>query len=164
MPKPIPQLTEKQKKRFWSKVDVGEPDECWLWLGASNDRGQGYIEIYDGRYRASRVAWVLAGRPDLGALLACHSCDNPPCVNPNHLWAGTDMDNIRDSIAKGRNQHGGRHWSAKLTPETVVEARRLHALGGTTAGLARSYGVTPRAMRVMLLGKTWAHVTGGEAG
>lgn len=85
---------------FWSKVDVRGPDECWLWTGSKSTKGYGR---WQGR-AANR--WALEnrlGRPLANKEFACHSCDNPPCVNPNHLWPGTHKQNMQDMAAKRRS-------------------------------------------------------------
>lgn len=92
------------EQAFWSRVDKRGEGECWLWRGSLSRKG-GYGALCHGgkTLRATRVAWSLAhGRPFPDGLLACHSCDNPPCVNPAHIWAGTAADNMRDALAKGR--------------------------------------------------------------
>jgi len=88
--------------RFWSKVDKRGPDECWPWL-ASLRNSRGIIWV-DGKHRkASQIAWELAnGKPFPAGMDACHSCDNPPCVNPSHIWPGTARDNALDASRKGR--------------------------------------------------------------
>src|SRR4051794_14535196 len=92
-------------ERFWSKVDIRGPEDCWPWTASKLPRGYGQI-YHSGLRRpvaAQRMAWELtrgAIPPGLGVL---HSCDNPPCVNPAHLWIGTDADNHADMVAKGRN-------------------------------------------------------------
>lgn len=91
---------------FWSKVDRRGPDECWTWLGGKH-RGYG---IFSGSAnarpasrRAHRTAWELTNsKPFPRGKLACHTCDNPSCVNPAHIWPGTPKDNTRDMLAKGR--------------------------------------------------------------
>jgi hypothetical protein len=89
--------------RFWSYARVGAPEECWFWTGAKRDGGYGMF--YDGNrsVQAHRFALELRlGKPIGGGMVACHHCDNPPCVNPNHLFMGTRSDNSRDSMRKGR--------------------------------------------------------------
>ena len=89
--------------RFWEKVDVRGPSECWPWLGAKNSRGYGTIRINGRTGRATHAACMLAyDRPVPSGFEVCHRCDNPSCVNPTHLWIGTKSDNMQDSIAKGR--------------------------------------------------------------
>lgn len=94
-------------ERFWSKVAVtANPDKCWEWLDCKTPKGYGRFSIKNVGYRAHRVAWFLTYNvwPELCIL---HKCDNPSCVNPDHLWEGTDMDNMRDMISKGRGKQWG---------------------------------------------------------
>lgn len=90
--------------RFWSKVDKRGPDECWPWMGTRLRPGYGVMQVSGKRVRATRVSWSLHnGAPFPQDRIACHSCDNPNCVNPAHIWAGTHSENTRDMIAKGRH-------------------------------------------------------------
>lgn len=83
--------------RFWDNVNIKSDDECWEWQGIKTTAGYGLM-WYDGKLRyAHRIAINLEND-----LFACHKCDNPPCVNPNHLFAGTQKDNIQDMLSKGR--------------------------------------------------------------
>lgn len=89
--------------RFWPKVDRGSTDECWPWRGSLSSRGYGQFYM-EGRTRpAHRVAWELHhGQLFPEGMDGCHTCDNPPCVNPLHIFPGTASDNARDAVAKGR--------------------------------------------------------------
>lgn len=120
--------------RFWAKVDKRGADECWPWLASTFTRGYGQF-WRDGRLvRATKVSWELAnGRPFPDGLCACHSCDNPNCVNPSHIWPGTLKDNARDAVSKG---HFVR--KRKLDRDELV---RLRAEGKSYSEIARQCGV-----------------------
>lgn len=96
-------LTEAEVAKFWALVEIGEPDACWEWMGGRNPKGYGVFRPKGKRFIASRAALAikLGGEIPQGTL-ACHSCDNPPCCNPAHLWPGTNADNILDASSKGR--------------------------------------------------------------
>jgi HNH endonuclease len=95
--------------RFWTKVQKGPG--CWLWLAHKNAQGYGRIWDQNKQRPAPRVAWELAnGKPFPDGLISCHTCDNPSCVNPDHIWAGTYSENIRDAVAKGRHVALGCSW------------------------------------------------------
>lgn len=117
------------EQRFWSNVDKRGPDECWPWTAHVNRKGYGRITA-DGRSRpAPQVAWSLANRCTFPVgLLACHSCDNPSCVNPAHIWPGTPSQNMLDAVRKGRwkgSRQGQRHTSFPRFPRV----RQLPACG-----------------------------------
>lgn len=90
-------------ERFFSKVrDFSDPDECWEWTGTVSGSGRPQI-IWNRKTRqATHISLLLDGRPRKDELFALHRCDNPMCVNPGHLWWGTQKENIRDALAKGR--------------------------------------------------------------
>lgn len=94
--------------RFWRKVAKGKPDECWEWQGHRERGGYGTVAFRKAKNQpyqklAHRVAWELSNTADIpDGMFVCHTCDNPPCCNPNHLWLGTQADNNRDMIQKGR--------------------------------------------------------------
>ena len=121
---PIPTVTI---ERFWSKVDRAEPDQCWLWQGAPDKRtGRGSFSILGFSMSAPRAAYLIA-KGAVGNLFACHSCDNPRCVNPAHLWLGTNSENIRDAVNKGRVKRARRtHCPSghKITPDNRLTRYR----------------------------------------
>ena len=91
------------EQRFWNKVSRGEPDSCWPWLGTTAPRGYGVIFQNGRKRRATQVSWEIAhGQPFPDGKVACHTCDNPSCVNPAHIWPGTMRENTADAIKKGR--------------------------------------------------------------
>lgn len=89
--------------RFWDKVDKsGGPNACWLWMGGRNYDGYGIAFAGHGAMGAHRLAYIIENGGVPAGLLVCHTCDNPSCVNPAHLWAGTQQQNLKDSVDKGR--------------------------------------------------------------
>jgi hypothetical protein len=100
-------------ERFWEKVDVRGPDECWEWTASCNKWGYGHFRWNGTMGKAHRVSWELEhGEPPPprgSGLEVCHTCDNPPCVNPAHLWLGTSQENAQDRQAKGRGYNGRNH-------------------------------------------------------
>ncbi len=106
------------EQRFWSKVERRSADECWPWTGGAT-RGRGAIRHQGRQLIAPRVSWIIANAREIpDGLCVCHSCDNPLCVNPGHLWVGTQRDNIQDMYAKGRNNNGrgGRGYISRPRP------------------------------------------------
>ncbi len=149
-------------ERFWSKVDRRGDDECWPWLAHRKARGYGQFTITKGEFvNASRVSLALSiGRPLVAGEVACHSCDNPPCVNPGHLFAGTQVENAADSVRKGRANRvrGEESPSARLTEEIVREVRSAPSSYGLCAELGRRYGVDGNSIRKVRDGRSWGHV------
>lgn len=131
--------------RFWAKVDRGEPGECWEWSGYCNDEAGGH-----GAFRVSRAkvdkshrfSWELHNGPIPVGMCVLHRCDNPPCVNPHHLFLGTQRDNIADMVAKGRNRTAA--WAirhTRMTPALAAEIKQIYAAGGYTQNrLAERFG------------------------
>jgi hypothetical protein len=116
--------------RFWAKVDKRGADQCWPWTGSS-DGGRGYGSFYhNGRSRrATQVAWeIWNNAPFPEGKVACHSCDNPPCVNPNHIWPGTMRENALDAVAKGRVDPYKMHIRNANSEKT--SCKRGHPLSG----------------------------------
>ena len=93
---------EQLERRFWSRVDKREPDDCWLWVGSRDKAGYGVFKIGQKQMRASRVALMLTNRAAIPQPIIAHHCDNPSCVNPAHLFPATPAENTKDMIAKGR--------------------------------------------------------------
>jgi hypothetical protein len=140
MTTPILPIPASEAERFWSRVDRRNEDECWPWTSTLDSDGYGKLRLTGKQRAAHRVAWALAnGRnPDL---CVCHSCDNPTCVNPAHLWQGTQADNIRDMHAKGRHRRGrfkkARPQTCKNGHPFIPENRIPNGAGLTTCRICR---------------------------
>jgi len=116
--------------------------------------------------KAHRISYELNVGPIPDGLNVLHHCDNPPCVNPAHLWVGTHADNVADKVAKGRQRwgmsgygrHGETHPTAKLTEEQAVEARALYGAGVSQAEIAGRFGVSQPTIFGLVSGRTWKHL------
>jgi len=154
------------EQRFWAKVDTSAGLlGCWPWQAAVNTHGYGVLRVAGRRTAlAHRYALELSiGRSIGDGLGALHTCDNPPCCNPAHLYEGTPAQNTDDKMARGRwagGWPGGeRHHSARLTEELVREIRRRAATERLTQPrLAAIYGVNQTTISKILLGKIWRGV------
>lgn len=125
-------------RRFWDKVQKAGLDECWLWTGALLHDNYGAFR-FEGRMQgAHRVAYMLEIGPIAEGMFICHTCDNERCVNPTHLFQGTQSDNVLDSVAKGRYAS-----HRKLTSSQVLAIRAEHNPGENVGyrTLATRYGV-----------------------
>lgn len=139
--------------RFWSKVDFAGPDECWNWMAGTDSAGYGKIGE-GGRggkiIRSSRLSWeFLRGRIPQNRMV-CHNCDNPLCVNPNHLYLGTPQSNMDDRANRGRMPVGSALPQSKLTERQVAIIKR-------TIGRIR-FNASPSTVSHILSGKQWRHV------
>ena len=154
--------TEPLETRYWGKVDKRGPDECWPWLAYRNEWCYGII-FADGKYpRAHRVGWAFhTGKPVPDGMCVCHTCDNPPCQNPAHLFLGTVADNNRDMMNKGRtgDKRGEANGQAKLTADDVHRIRELYANGGKTqAEIGVLFGVGDSHVSKIVRREKWSHV------
>ena len=160
----MPQRTIPLVDRFWSRVD--KSGDCWIWTAARTFGGYGVIRDVgkDGKIiRAHRLSWELHNGPIPAGIEVCHRCDNPPCVNPAHLFLGTHQDNVTDTVTKGRASGGGArgesHGRAKLTDAQVLAIRAAHAAGAASQRqLAREYGVDRRAIHFIVTRQHWTHI------
>lgn len=138
-------------ERFWTRVDQRGPDDCWNWTGGHSADGRGQVWNMGRNIPAPRAALMLSGVAIPHGAIICHRCDNPPCVNPAHLYAGSHLENVRDMDARGRRvsrvphpaSRGERNHNAKLTDDQIREIRsRYSGIRGEQSALAREFGVT----------------------
>lgn len=154
-----PLMTPKQADRFWSHVT--KTDKCWLWNLSVDRKGYGQVRVGSRTMRAHRVAYELTHGP-IGPHFACHTCDNPRCVRPDHIFLGSNLDNVRDMDAKGRRRtvvyRGADHPNARLTEDDVRSIRAALAAGATIDEVANRYPVSCAAIGAISSGRTWRHV------
>lgn len=134
-------------EKFWRRVDKRGPDDCWEWRGGLTDKGYGQI--------GHRASWEIHNGPIPDGLGVLHRCDNRKCVNPAHLWLGTNADNNADMMRKGRHRVM-RKLSAEQALEIFVSTDRVHVL-------ARRHGVSAPSIVEIRSGRAWRHVTGANA-
>lgn len=171
--RPVRQIRRKTLiEKMWANVNMNGPQHprlgsaCWLWLGVVVNEGYGQIGDFRGeigpkgrRYRAHRLMWALANNqpiPDHGrgtdTTVIRHKCDNPLCVNPQHLEIGTQMENIHDALARGRLS------VAKYTVEQVREVRARYAAGERICDITRAMSMDNRTVWGIVHRKNWRHV------
>lgn len=142
--------------RFWASVDKRGSDECWEWQGCRNRSGYGVIAVNGKPVIASRLSYELQHGDIPEGMCVCHKCDNRPCVNPNHLFLGTDADNMADRDRKSRQACGERTNHNVLVESQVREIKALTDI--TVRELARRYGVSDATIKNIRIGHRWKHV------
>jgi HNH endonuclease len=145
-----------------------DPDACWKWNGSRDSAGYGKIHVDRPGYprKAHRVSWVLHFGPIPHGLDVCHSCDNPECTNPRHIFLGTHNDNMQDAKLKGRmrrlhgipNNVGEANPRAKLTVAIVAKIKESLRSGMKQADVARAFSVRAAQISKIHLGERWRHV------
>jgi len=144
-------ITKKEfEKNFWSKVN--KTDTCWLWTG-SKAVGYGFTYFNKKRFYTHRFSWESKYGKIQKGLFICHKCDNPSCVNPDHLFLGTQKDNLMDMVSKNR---GGRQ---KLTVKQVKEIRKRYDKGNVTQTfLGRLFGVRQTTISMLTTRNTFVNI------
>lgn len=151
-------------KRFWSKVDVRGPDDCWEWQAGIKSTGRGMFSIGRKNIQAHRMAWELTNGEIPGDLQVLHTCDNGKCCNPNHLYIGTHLDNMRDKVVRHRcnSLKGESDPKHKLT-EAQVRFIRAHYKPFDReygqGGLARMFNIPRTAVQAVIDRRNWKHIT-----
>ena len=154
---PLPNWTADDVERFLAKIVRAGENECWEWTASKRD-DYGRFRIGDNLYVATRLIWRLTHGIDPMGQLVCHTCDNPGCCNPKHLFLGTDKDNNTDKETKQRGKHpkGETNGLAVLTTEDVIT---IYQSAEPFSELGRKYGCTEANIRSIKEGRTWGHVT-----
>ena len=147
--------------RFFKKVRKTE--SCWLWTAARHGTmGYGMIGVNGKHEGAHRISWILHFGAIPSGFNVCHVCDVPACVRPDHLFLGTQSDNIKDAYRKGRKQpvslQGESHGRAKLTESDVRLIREALIIGKTGRSLAKEFKVDPKTISFIKNGQHWSHI------
>lgn len=161
----MPVTARPLEERFWKKVDVNGPyvldTACWLWTGGKNKAGYGSIGLGGkgaGNRNVHRVSWELHFGAIPKGFFVCHKCDNPSCVNPEHLFLGTPKDNMVDMITKGRKRSalGSDSSNSKLTEDQVLQIfndERIYK------EIAKEFNITHEQVGSIKRKKDWKHLT-----
>lgn len=134
-------------------------DGCFNWQGSVNKRtGYGSIYILGKTKMAHRVSFDVFRKSIPRGMFVCHRCDNTSCINPAHLFLGTQQDNMRDAAKKNRSVHGERQRHAKLNQENVNDILKRYSSGEVVSALAKQFGVHSQTIRRVLLGQSWSRI------
>lgn len=147
---------------FLNRIDKNHPKGCWVWTGRRHKSGYGKIRVRGKYYATHRYFWIKYFGEIPEGLCVLHKCDNKICVNPDHLFLGTQLENVKDRDNKNRQAKGEEHGSAKLTESLVREIRNLYIKGSKKAGvpaLAKKFGMGKWAIYCIVNRKTWRHVS-----
>lgn len=150
------------EERFWAKVQKQASTSCWEWTAARKPSGHGIFVGPQGKVvSASSFSLELhLGYRVPAGMECCHRCDNPPCVNPRHLYFGTRQSNVDDAWARGRMPVGSERSAAKIDETQVLEIRNRYADGAGARELAEEFGIAISTLRLTVLGRKWKHVGG----
>lgn len=150
--------SETDRARFMAKVRVRQANECWVWDASTNNCGYGQFRYAGKMRKAHRISYefFIGTIPD--GIQVCHKCDNPSCVNPNHLFLGTHTENMKDMAAKGRAgvTLGKFNPNSKLTPDAVKAIRADTTK--TTKQLGAEFGVSDVMISKIKTGRSWRHI------
>ena len=164
---PMPDITESDKIRLWSKVGfTANPEKCWNFQA---NKGAKYPKLAFHRngkqfdISGTRLAYFLHYNVDPIGKVVCHKCDNRRCCNPNHLFLGTYSDNSKDMISKGRGEKqfegGEKHHNSRLSTDDVIAIKKLHSEGKSKmTDIAKMYKIDPSAISRVINNKRWKHL------
>lgn len=155
--RPIVDMSSNDIIRLWAGIELAGSDDCWLWTKGCNN-GYGYLWLNGQPIIVTRALWFHWYGYDPGSLMVLHTCHNPPCCNPNHLYLGTQVENMQDMFAAKRATRRGEFGSkAFFMDELVKEIRQRVADGERQIDIANQFGVTRSCISNMVAGRTWSH-------
>ena len=155
------EANEKLKNKFFSCVD--KTGDCWEWTAYKNRGGYGTIRVGAKKQYAHRVSYYINTGEDPGGKCVCHRCDNPACVNPDHLFLGTHKDNTLDMLQKNRQIKGEQQTTAKISETQVKAILTLVELGFTRKRVAEIFKIKVLTVYRIVKGRAWKHVKRKEA-
>lgn len=144
-------------KRFWKRVN--KTDNCWLWTGSLQQSNYGQFWTGDYQTTAHRFSWEIHNGNIPKGYDICHVCDVKICVNPEHLFLGTRLDNMKDCINKGRTAKGEKHGKSKLTNNQVKQIRQLAISGLSQRAIASQFSVSQPEIGCIIRNEIWQHLT-----
>jgi len=152
--------------RLNSKFIKDPKTQCWNWKNDLNKDGYGRITVSGKRYYAHRFSWIVHNGEIPADLYVLHKCDNPRCVNPKHLFLGTQKDNMADKESKGRSNNiknlkkitGSKNGASYITEAIVLEIRKLHSEGVNQKDLARQFGIGNATVWAIVHRHSWTHI------
>ena len=151
-------MQTKSNRSYLDKY-IRKTDMCWWWTGCRNDKGYGRVKYHGRMWTAHRLIYSLDIRPIPPGLLACHHCDNPSCVNPDHIFIGTALDNHKDRDAKGRGAYGERSRQSDLKESDILAIRKRYIpYVVSLACLAQEYNVSKKNILNIVKQRVWKHL------
>lgn len=147
--------------RLWNRTD--RSSGCWIWTGCVDGSGYGLISLNGKMVKTHRLSWVLSNGQIPEGLFVCHHCDNRKCINPDHLFIGTNKDNMQDKVRKGRKNGGGpamgeHNGSAKMNAKKVIKIRELHKNGMSEKKISKQIGVGKSQVHRIIARQNWKQV------
>lgn len=146
-------MTEKDQQRFWSKVNLGTEENCWDWTASCVTAGYGKFSYKSKAFDAHRFSYFLHFGEIPRGMFVCHRCDNPKCVNPSHLFLGTNLDNVKDMIAKRLHRFGDKTSRSKVANKEIKKIKTLYKKGISQKQLAKKFGICQSSISRILSGK-----------